>query len=192
MHSRLAHSHRFFRSITCRINIFRVNTNSGGRYIRPILVANFKQKSITRLWRLLKAGKGSVGGVGGVSDEGGDEGANAGSSTIVAPNAGNNGDTSPSAMAACNKQAKSTFKSRADGVSSRGVQAALKLGVIASDLEAERAWAVDSTNPNGGMHEFRTSVFENKLDRLVRTCEDAHEEATAATEAYLLLLDKGR
>lgn len=67
-----------------------------------------------------------------------------------------------------------------------------KLEAIGSDLEAERAWAVDGRGPGGGMHEFRASVFDKKMERLFRRCGDAHEEADAVSEAYILLVDRSR
>ena len=105
--------------------------------------------------------------------------------------------TPAAAGLAANKSPKqpkpSTFSSRANELNSRGVQAAIaKLGAIGSDLEAERAWAVDDTEPGGGMHEFRASVFDKKMERLFRRCEDAHEEADAVSEAYILLVDRSR
>lgn len=67
-----------------------------------------------------------------------------------------------------------------------------KLGEISKDLEAQRAWTTDTRTPGGGMHEFRASVFDKKLERLFRRCEEAHEEADAVSEAYLLLLENVR
>lgn len=144
----------------------------------PFCVNNpIQQKSIARLRRLLKSGGGS-----GDGREGGEAGGQESTAGI-----------NYFATAGTNKQSKSTFKSRADSINSRGVQAALtNLGAIGRDLGAEREWASDSEKPNGGVHEFRSSVFEKRLDGLFRRCEEAHEEASAASEAYLLLLDKGR
>ncbi|CAM9588177.1 unnamed protein product [Hapterophycus canaliculatus] len=152
------------------------------------------QKSIARLRRLLKAGSwGGGGGGGDGGDDGAEEGERGDSVTVIDVTAENNADINPSATADSNKPSKSTFKSRDDGASSRGVQAALtKLGAIGSDLEAERAWVADRRKPNGGMHEFRSSVFERRLNILFRKCEEVHQEASAATEAYLLLLDTRR
>lgn len=90
-------------------------------------------------------------------------------------------------------QAYSTFSTRANEINSRGVRAVVaRLGAIGSELEVERAWAVDDRKPGGGMHEFRASVFNRKLGRLFKRCEEAHEEADAVSEAYLLLVDRGR
>lgn len=87
----------------------------------------------------------------------------------------------------------STFSSRANDMNSRGVQAVMaKLEAIGCDVEAERAWAVDDRKPGGGTHEFRAAVFDRKIERLSKRCEEAHEEADDASEAYLLLLDRAR
>ncbi|CAN0025427.1 unnamed protein product [Ectocarpus fasciculatus] len=91
------------------------------------------------------------------------------------------------------QQQRSTFESRARKANSRGVEAVVaKLGEIGRDLDSQRAWTTDTRTPGGGMHEFRASVFDKKLERLFRRCEEAHEEADAVSEAYLLSLENMR
>ncbi|CAN0165613.1 unnamed protein product [Scytosiphon promiscuus] len=121
-------------------------------------------------------------------------GAQGGPVAIVAVTAAeNNAGSNPSPTVDSNNQSDPRLKNRSDRINSRGVRAALtKLDAIGSDLEAERLWVTDGRKPDGGMHEMRYLVFDKKIEGLFRVCEEAHEEASAATEAYLLLLDKGR
>ena len=106
----------------------------------------------------------------------------------------------PAADAASNAAAKSgasqpetsTLASRANRINSRGVEAMIeKLGVFGNDLEKEKAWTTDDS-PEGGLHEFRVSVFDKKLLTMSKRCEEAHEEADAVSDAYLLLLETAR
>ncbi|CBJ25950.1 hypothetical protein Esi_0017_0187 [Ectocarpus siliculosus] len=165
------------------------------------------QKRIGRLHRLLKTGGGggdnkqqpgsmTKSTVKASGDAGGHEGAqgrtnrttdNTRDSPTVAAN------KNPSATKSAKQQQRSTFESRASKANRRGVEAVLsKLGEIGRDLEAQRAWTTDTRTPGGGMHEFRASVFDKKLERLFRRCEEANEEADAESEAYLLLLENVR
>lgn len=99
-------------------------------------------------------------------------------------------DKNPGTTKSSKQQQSSTFESRARKANSRGVEAVVaRLGEIGRDLEAQRAWTTDTRTPGGGMHEFRASVFDKKLERLFRRCEDAHEEADAVSETYLLSLE---
>ena len=129
------------------------------------------------------------------------EGAQGGTGGIQSPppSAHRSGSRLPTTPAAVTdnkvpKQPKSsTFSSRANEMNSRGVQAVVaKLEGIGRELEAERTWAVDDRKPGGGMHEFRASVFDKKVERLSRRCEEAHEEADTVSDAYILLVDRGR
>lgn len=180
------------------------------------VATNLCQKRISRLRRLLKGGAAAAQRAAAAKapvEAGGEafslEGVQGGTDgTTAAPGAPSPPPTgqqhelrlspTPSITAAAsNKSSKqlkpSTFSSRTNEINSRGVQAAMaKLETIGSDLKAEGAWAVDDRNPGGGMHEFRAAVFDKKLDRFFKRCEEAHEEADAVSEAYLLLVDRGR
>ena len=79
-------------------------------------------------------------------------------------------------------------KSRSDDIAYRKVEAIIsKLGGIGRDLEAEEEWIDD---PGGGAVEFRAMVFVKKLERLIVRCEEAHVEAEAVAEAFLLRYER--
>ncbi|CAM9917872.1 unnamed protein product [Ectocarpus sp. 6 AP-2014] len=164
------------------------------------------QKRIGRLHRLLKTGGGggdnkqqpgsTKSTVKASGDAGGHEGAQ-GSTNRTTDNIRDSptvaANKNPSATKSAKQQQRSTFENRASKANRRGVEAVLsKLGEIGRDLEAQRAWTTDTRTPGGGMHEFRASVFDKKLERLFRRCEEANEEADAVSEAYLLLLENVR
>eukprot|EP00752_Nemacystus_decipiens_P018232 g16360.t1 len=175
--------------------------------LRPPCQHISEQKRIARLHRLLKAGAAAVerAVAAKASFEAGDgnppRGWAQGTTDVRSPPPSSQRPESrltpvPGAVST-NKSPKqlkpSTFGSRANKANSRGVEAVIaKLGKIGADLEAERAWAVDDREPGGGMHEFRASVFDKKMERLSRRCEDAHEEADAVSEAYILLAERVR
>lgn len=60
-----------------------------------------------------------------------------------------------------------------------------KLETLIATVEDTHAWTEDR-NQGGGASEFRAPVFDKKLEVLFHRCEDAHAEADAATEAFLL------
>lgn len=75
-------------------------------------------------------------------------------------------------------------KSRSGDIAYRRVETVIsKLGGIGRDLVAEEEWTDD---PRGGAVEFRAVVFVKRLERLVVRCEEAHVEAEAVAEAFLL------
>ncbi|CAM9977338.1 unnamed protein product [Laminaria digitata] len=74
--------------------------------------------------------------------------------------------------------------SRSGDIAYRKVEAVVsKLGGISRDLEVEEEWIED---PRGGAVEFRAMVFVKRLERLIVRCEEAHVEAEAVAEAFLL------
>ncbi len=100
--------------------------------------------------------------------------------------------SSPAATTSSAQAETSTFASRANNMNSRGVETMIdKLGVFGSDLEKEKAWTTNDTI-GGGLHEFRAAVFDKKLETMSKRCEEAHEEAEAVSDAYLLLLEATR
>lgn len=75
-------------------------------------------------------------------------------------------------------------KSRSGDIAYRRVETVIsKLSGIGRDLVAEEDWIDD---PRGGAVEFRAMVFVKKLERLAVRCEEAHLEAEAVAEAFLL------
>ena len=75
-------------------------------------------------------------------------------------------------------------ESRSGDIAYRRVESVIsKLCEIGRDLEAEQEWIDD---PKGGAVEFRAMVFVKRLERLAVQCEEAHVEAEAVAEAFLL------
>lgn len=102
------------------------------------------------------------------------------------------GASSPVATTSSAQPETTTSASRANKINSRGVEAMIdKLGVFGGDLEKEKAWTTDGT-PGGGLHEFRASMFDKKLKMMSKRCEEAHDEADAVSDAYLLLIETTR
>lgn len=181
-----------------------ITTSSACPFDVVVFASNSFQKRISRLRRLLKGGaaaaqraataKAPVEADGKVLLEGMPTSPDIPSPPPSGEQRGSRLSSAPAAVATpgTNKSPKqlksSTFSTRANDMNSRGVQAVMaKLGAVGSELKVERAWAIDDRKPGGGMHEFRASVFNKKLERLFKRCEEAHEEADAVSEAYILL-----